>query len=54
MCYPVDFEPYTPSHHFEGGKDDPLFRTKLKIAEELVELAVEKSIPFRVVVGDSF
>jgi SRSO17 transposase len=54
MYYPVDFEPYTPSHHFEGGKDDPLFRTKLKIAEELVELAVEKSIPFRAVVVDSF
>ena len=54
MYYPVDFEPYTPSHHFEGGKDDPLFRTKLKIAEELVELAVEKSIPFRAVVADSF
>ncbi|MDQ5828868.1 MAG: IS701 family transposase [Actinomycetota bacterium] len=52
--YPVDFEPYTPAHHFEGGKDDPLFRTKLKIAEELVEQAVEKSIPFRAVVADSF
>jgi SRSO17 transposase len=54
MYYPVDFEPYTPSHHFEGGKDDPLFRTKLKIAEELVEQAVEKGIPFRAVVADSF
>jgi SRSO17 transposase len=51
---PVDFEPYTPSHHFEGGKDDPLLRTKLKIAEELVEQVVEKSIPFRAVVADSF
>ena len=54
MYYPVGFEPYTPAHHFEGGKDDPLFRTKLKIAEELVEQAVEKSIPFRAVVADSF
>ena len=54
MYYPVDFEPYTPSHHFEGGKDDPLFRTKLTIAEELVEQAVESSIPFRAVVADSF
>ena len=52
--YPVDFEPYTPSHHFEKGKGDPLFRTKLKIAEKLVEQAVEVSIPFRVVVADSF
>src|SRR5918995_355392 len=54
VYYPIAFEPYTPSHHFEGGKNDPLFRTKLKIAEELVEQAVEKSIPFRAVVADSF
>ncbi len=50
MYHPVDFEPYTPAHHFEGGKDDPLFRTKLKVAEELVV----QSIPFRAVVADSF
>src|SRR5215207_4968548 len=54
VYYPVDFQPYTPSHHFEGGKNDPLFRTKLTIAEELVEQAVHKSIPFRAVVADSF
>jgi SRSO17 transposase len=35
--YPVDFEPYTPSQHFGGGKNDPKFRTKLKIASGLVE-----------------
>jgi len=38
IYYPVDFEPYTPAHHFEGGKSDSKFRTKLKIASELVEL----------------
>ena len=54
VYYPIAFEPYTPSHHFEGGKNNPLFRTKLKVAEELVESAVEKSIPFRAVVADSF
>jgi len=54
VYYPLEVEPYTPAHHFEGGKNDPLFRTKLKIASELVELAVEKSIPFRAVVADSF
>src|SRR5215216_5544668 len=32
VYYPVDFEPYTPAHHFGGGKEDPEFRTKLKIA----------------------
>src|SRR5215210_1284003 len=54
VYYPVDFEPYTPSHHFGGGKNDPKFRTKLKIASELVGLAVQRSIPFAAVVADSF
>jgi SRSO17 transposase len=55
LYWPVDFEPYTPAHHFEGGKADPKFRTKLKIASELVErAAVEEGIPFRAVVADSF
>jgi SRSO17 transposase len=54
VYYPVDFEPYTPSQHFEGGKQDPRFRTKLKIASQLVELARQRSIPFRAVVADSF
>jgi SRSO17 transposase len=54
MYYPVDFESYTPAHPFEGGKNDPQFRTKRKIASELVELAVRRSSPFRAVVADSF
>jgi SRSO17 transposase len=54
VYYPVAFEPYTPAHHFEGGKNDPAFRTKLEIASELVELAVERNMPFRAVVADSF
>jgi hypothetical protein len=52
--WPVNFEPYTPAHHFEGGKQDPNFRTKLKIARELVELSVEEGIPFTAVVADWF
>src|SRR5215203_3917714 len=54
IYWPCAFEPYTPSHHFEGGKNDPHFRTKLKLASQLVEKAVEGSIPFRAVVADSF
>ena len=55
IYWPVNFEPYTPAHHFERGKEDPAFRTKLKIASELVEVAVqEEGIPFRAVVADSF
>jgi DDE superfamily endonuclease len=54
VYYPVDFEPYPPAHHFPRGKKDPQFRTKLKIAVELVRQAVQASIPFRAVVADSF
>jgi SRSO17 transposase len=54
VYWPMDFEPYTPSHHFEGGKNDLGFRTKLKIGSELVEMAVGRGSPFRAVVADSF
>ena len=52
VYYPLEVEPYTPAHHFEGGKEDPRFRTKPQIALELVEAAVEGGIPFRAVVAD--
>jgi SRSO17 transposase len=54
VYYPVDFEPYTPAHHFAGGKTDPGFRTKLKMAVELVGRAVQAHLPLRAVVADSF
>lgn len=54
VYWPVDFEPYTPSHHFRDGKNDPAFRTKLKMASELVERAAKRGMPFRAVVADSF
>jgi hypothetical protein len=54
VYYPVDFEPYTPAHHFESSRNDPDFRTKLKIASQLVGLAMGRGIPFRAVVADPF
>lgn len=45
---------YTPAHYFAKGKKDPQFRTKLKIAVELVRRAVQAHFPFRAVVADSF
>jgi SRSO17 transposase len=54
VYHPVDFEPYTPAHHFEGGNNDLQFRTKLKIAAQLVERSVERGLPFRAVVADSY
>jgi SRSO17 transposase len=52
LYYPLEVEPYTPAHHFEGGKTDPAFRTKPRIALQLVERAIEMDLPFRAVVGD--
>jgi hypothetical protein len=54
VYYPIDVEPYTPAVYFAKGKKDPQFRTKLKIAVQLVERAVQEAIPFRAVVADSF
>jgi SRSO17 transposase len=54
LYYPLEVEPYTPAHHFEEGKADPEFRTKPKIALELVKRALEMEIPFRAVVADIF
>lgn len=54
VYYPLEVEPYTPAHHFAGGKHDPRFRTKLTIALELVTRAVTAGLPLRAVVADSF
>lgn len=53
VYYRLEVEPYTPAHHFEGGKDDPGFRTKPRMACQLVERSVEMGVPFRAVVADS-
>src|SRR6266566_3133924 len=54
VYYPVDVEPYTPAVYFAKGKRDPQFRTKLKIALQLVERALSDGLPFRAMVADSF
>jgi DDE superfamily endonuclease len=52
LYYPLEVEPYTPAHHFEGGRADGAFRTKPHIALQLVERAIEMELPFRAVVAD--
>jgi len=42
VYYPVEIEPYTPESYFAKGKNDPNFRTKLKIALQLIKQAVEE------------
>lgn len=46
--------PYTPAPWFPLGRNDPGFRTKLKIAVELVQHAVANQWPFQAVVADAF
>ncbi len=54
VYYPLHVEPYTPAHHFQNGRADAQFRTKLAIAQELITRAVQAGIPFRAVVADCF
>jgi SRSO17 transposase len=52
VYYPLEAEPYTPAHHFVGGKADAQFRTKPQIVLGLVERVVEMGLAFRAVLGD--
>src|SRR6266568_6135803 len=54
VYYPLEVEPYTPETYFAKGRNDPALRTKLQIALQLVQQAVEHEWPFRAVVADSF
>jgi hypothetical protein len=54
IYYPLHVTPYTPAHHFERGRSDPKFRTKLTLALNLVDAARTATIPCRAVVADSF
>jgi DDE superfamily endonuclease len=54
VYYPIDVEPSTPAPYFPKGKKDAAFRTKLKIALQLVEHAIQDELPFRAVGADSF
>jgi hypothetical protein len=53
VYYPVHAEPYTPARHFAKGKNDPEFRTKLKIGADLAVRARDAGFTFRAVVADS-
>src|SRR5450759_1452423 len=53
VYYPLEIEPYTPESYFAKGKDDPGFRTKLTIALQLVQHALQERWPFRAMLSDS-
>ncbi|MDQ1032959.1 SRSO17 transposase [Streptomyces umbrinus] len=52
LYYPLHAVPYTPAHHFPGGKNDPPFRTKLQIGAALARAAKTAGVVFRAVVAD--
>ncbi|MER6409045.1 transposase [Streptomyces viridosporus] len=52
LYYPLYAVPYTPAHHFAGGRSDPAFRTKWRIAAELAGRARAAGFPFRAAVAD--
>lgn len=54
VYWPVDVVPYTPACRLPKGKRDPGFRTKPKLAAELVQAARKAGIGFRAVVADCF
>ncbi len=54
VYYPLEIEPYTPESYFAKGRNDPGFRTKLKIALQLVQQAIRERWPFRAMVADNF
>jgi SRSO17 transposase len=53
VYYPVHAVPYTPARHFSKGKNDPAFRTKLKIGAGLAVKARDSGFVFRAVAADS-
>ena len=53
LYYPLHAVPYTPAKHFPKGKNDPGFRTKLKIGADLAVRARDAGFAFRAVVADS-
>jgi SRSO17 transposase len=54
VYYPLHAQPYTPASHFAKGRKDPGFRTKLRIATDLVAQAQAAGVVFRAIVADSF
>jgi hypothetical protein len=54
VYYPLHVRPYTPAKGLPNGRQDPAFRTKPQLAEELVEAALVAGVRFRAVVADCF
>ena len=53
LCYPVHAMPYLTARHFAKGKNDPAFRTKLQIEQDLAAGSRAAGFVFRAVAADS-
>jgi len=52
--WPINLEPYRPSDEFADGEDDPRFKTKIELAQRLIQNALAKGISFSHIVIDSW
>ena len=52
--FPVQIATYRPEKCFPLGKDDPNFRSKIQLAQELITYTIQQGIPFRDVLFDSW
>ena len=52
--WPVGLAPYVPENWLEGGKEDPAFRTKIELALQLADQAVQYGLKFRAVLADAW
>jgi len=52
--FPVQIATYRPAKCFEHGKDDPAFRSKIQLAQELILYAINHKIPFKDILFDSW
>ncbi len=51
---PLEVKFYKTESEFVMGKNDPEFKSKLELAQELVDDAIDKKVPFRYCVFDSW
>ena len=52
--FPINLKFYKPEQEFSLGKDDPRFKSKLELAEELIEDALNKNIKFKYLLLDAW
>ena len=50
--FPIEFKSYLPDKEFRLGKYDPEFKSKLDLAKELIDDAIEKQIKFSYILFD--